>query len=205
MGGRQIEGRWHDSEGIRMSWGPTICIWVRLGCAATNIARSKRAGLSRTLRTSCPQRAVPHVIQHTDGIHANLDIQDSGHASCEFLHAFIFRERAMTSMPSRGPDAPRAMSVPQLHLKAAEYLDHASRLHREAASLHAAGEPRAADLQVMMAHYLVAKVAAHVAEAGKRLRSCPAQPGSTWSAPAYGRRLEGGAPDVPMPGDSSTA
>lgn len=102
----------------------------------------------------------------------------------------------MNFMPINGPDAPRAMSVPQLHLKAAEFLDHASRLHREAASLHAAGEFRAADLQVLMAHYLVAKVAAHVAEAAKQVRLAPEPPYSAWSPPAYGRRFDGSAGDA---------
>lgn len=105
----------------------------------------------------------------------------------------------MSFMPTSFPDSPQAMSVPQLHLKAAEYLEHASRLHREAASLHVAGEFRAADLQVVMAHYLVAKVAAHVAEAGKQLRHRPAPPDSTWSPPAYGRRFDGGLANAATP------
>lgn len=99
----------------------------------------------------------------------------------------------MTFLQASSPDAPQSLSVSDLHLKAAEFLDHASRLHREAARLHAAGEPRAADLQVLLAHYAVAKVAAHVAEAGKRTRSSPASPDSSWHPPAYGRAIDDGA------------
>ncbi len=99
----------------------------------------------------------------------------------------------MTFLQASGLDAPHTLSVPELHLKAAEFLDHASRLHREAAQLHAAGESRAADLQVLMAHYLVAKVAAHVAEAGKQVRFAAASPESSWHPPAYGRAIDDAA------------
>lgn len=96
----------------------------------------------------------------------------------------------MTFFSESGPDAPHKLTVSQLHLKAAQYLDHAARLHTEAAKLHAAGEPRAAELQVLMAHYLVAKVAAHVAEANKRVRHAPVQQENRWHPPTYGRDFD---------------
>ncbi|MDP3702703.1 MAG: hypothetical protein Q8R72_17530 [Hylemonella sp.] len=102
------------------------------------------------------------------------------------------QDSVMPFLQASGPDTPQSLSVSELHLKAAEFLDHASRLHREAARLHAAGESRAADLQVLLAHYAVAKVAAHVAEAGKRMRSSSASPESSWHPPAYGRAIDDG-------------
>jgi len=105
----------------------------------------------------------------------------------------------MSYMPTNFPESPQAMSVPQLHLKAAEFLEHASRLHREVASLHEAGEARAADLQVLMAHYLVTKVAAHMAEAGKQVRLVEASPDSGWAPPAYGRPFDLNTADTAAP------
>ncbi len=97
----------------------------------------------------------------------------------------------MTFLPASGAHAPQVLPMPQLHLKVAEYLEQASRLHREAAKLHAAGETRAADLQVTLARYQLAKVAAHVVEAGKPLRFPAVLLDSTWHSPAYELRLGG--------------
>lgn len=102
----------------------------------------------------------------------------------------------MTFLPASGAHAPQALPVPQLHLKVAEYLEQASRLHREAAKLHEAGETRAADLQVMLAHYQLAKVAAHVVEAGKPLRFPAVLLDSTWHSPAYVLGLGGAAASI---------
>ena len=105
----------------------------------------------------------------------------------------------MTFLPASGAHAPQALPMPQLHLKLAEYLEQASRLHREAAKLHEAGETRAADLQVMLAHYQLAKVAAHVVEAGKPLRFPAVLLDSTWHSPAYALGLGGHAADTLAP------
>lgn len=116
----------------------------------------------------------------------------------------------MSYLSASGPDAPQTLSVPQLHLNAAEFLERASRLHKEAAQLHAAGEHRAAALQVLMARYLVAKVAAHMAEAGKNVRpaqvpSSYAAPGSAWQPVVYGRSFDGNAAKDSAPASSMAA
>ena len=91
----------------------------------------------------------------------------------------------MTFLPASGAHAPQALPMPQLHLKVAEYLEQASRLHREAAKLHEAGETRAADLQVV--------------EAGKPLRFPAVLLDSTWHTPAYELGLGGDSANALVP------
>jgi hypothetical protein len=111
----------------------------------------------------------------------------------------------MTFLPDGDNAAPHALPLPQLHLKVAEYLEQASRLHREAAKLHAAGETRAADLQVMLARYQLAKVQAHVVEAGRQRHFPSVLPDSTLRPPAYETRLEGNAANASAPASSRVA
>lgn len=111
----------------------------------------------------------------------------------------------MTFLPNGDRAAPQALPMPQLHRKVAEYLEQASRLHREAAKLHEAGETQAADLQAMLARYQLAKVAAHVVEAGNQLRFPAVLLDSTWHSPAYEARLEGNVANASAPASSRAA
>jgi hypothetical protein len=74
----------------------------------------------------------------------------------------------MTFTQASSPGGSKVQSVSQLHLKAAEQLELASRSHKAAAQLHVWGEHKAADFQAVMAREHTAMAGVHVCEAIKK-------------------------------------